>query len=538
MPRQILFGKELHEKCHKTMEIIHRAVSSSLGPSGKLSLLDRQGMPSLITKDGVTIAKNIRSLPDEAMDLIAGKIIDIAQKTNSESGDGTTTSIVLANALYEEARKYMDKVDPVILTNQMEKVYPLILEKLQKYVKQVETVEEMIQVATISANNDRSIGEVVAKAIDAVGQDGFVTIVEGDGVEASFSLTEGLQIDKGAFSERYLKGKPSRTFDNPNILVYDGRIEDVNVLHDLYAQDQNHPMVIIAELGDACQQFLIENTKRNAISVVHIIPPMFKDTRVKILQDIAVAVGAVLVSPYMHDGKSLDKKVMGTAERVTFTKYNTNIIKGAGKKEDILNRVKELKEEMQATKSQYEADKVRERISKLTCGAAILAVGGRTEMEIYERKDRFEDSTQATRAAILEGIIPGGGYALFKIAQELPADNYGQIVMKAALESPMRQIIKNTGADVEGICAELRTKKKGTGYDAKSNKFVNMFRNGIVDPVKSTKSGLKNALSIVDLLINLEVLSVTVLSKDNAKEVFEQFNSMNSNNGGDEFEPM
>jgi len=545
MPRKIVFGDDLREANKKTMTILHRAVASSLGPSGKLSLLDRGKQNSLITKDGVTICRLCLPLPDEVMNLIGGKILEIANKTNAESGDGTTTSIVLANALYEEALKIINEegIDPVIIKDEIERVLPRILETLDKRSTPVDTIEAMQNVATISANNDLEIGAIIAKAIDAVGNDGFVTLTEGEGEKPTYSITEGFQLKKGPATERYLRGRISMDFQNPSILIIDGKIDLQETLNDLYTQVAGRPFIVIGELSESAQEYLIHNSRTGQIDCVHILPPMFGGLRVKLLNDIATAVGATVIDPVNFDfAMPLDKKILGTCQRVSFNRYQANFVEGAGSKESVLARVKELKNEMDGTQSQYEKDFVRERIAALTGGACVLGVGGRTEDEVLERKDRFEDALNATRSALKEGTIPGGGYTLFQIAQELKEENsnllhkfkswkngsegLGERIFAKALEAPLFQILRNTGVDVKNTLKMIRKSKMG--YDARNHKLVNLVEVGIIDPVKSTKSGLKNAVSIVDLLINLECLTVNILDKDNAKEMLDAMRGINA----------
>lgn len=525
MPRRILFGEDVRNASKAAMHILHKAVSSSLGPSGKFSLLQREGLVDIITKDGVTIAYNCRPLEDEAQDLIAAKILEIAIKTNSQSGDGTTTSIVLANALFEESQKYIQKVDPVILRKEIEECVPLILEQLEEMATDVEEFEDIKNIATISANGDEQAGQIIAEAIDKVGTDGFVTLREGEKEEATLDFTEGYRFKKGPVTDRFLKGQYDKEFQNPYILLFDGKIEDPHTLDSIYMQIRPRPFVVIASLSEMCHKYMIENVMEGNMEGVVISPPGFKDSRIKYLQDIAAVTGANLLSTFTfeegpnEEGKQSQITIedLGQCDTIKFTKEMTDIIQGKGDKRVILERVTKIKDTMDKTKSQYEKDRLRERIGKLVGGAAIIGVGGTTEDEALERKDRFEDALNATRSAIEEGIIEGGGFALFKIAQKMRPKNNGQTVVKKALEAPLRTIIRNAGLEEDEIVEQVKNKKKG--YDARKHEFVNLRDAGVIDPVKSTKSGLKNAVSIVDLLINLEVLSVNVLDKDNVREM-------------------
>jgi len=526
MPRKHLFGDEVKEASKKAMYIVHKAVSSSLGPSGKFSLLQREGQVDLITKDGVTIAHNCLPLADEAQNLVAKKILEIAIKTNTQSGDGTTTSIVLANALFEESQKYLKKVDSVLLKEEIEKATAEVIKQLEEMATPVEGFEEIQNIATISANGDEQAGHIIAEAIDKVGNDGFVTLVEGDKPHATLEFTEGFRIKKGPITDRFLKGQHQKEFENPHILLFDGKIEDPHTLDQIYMQIAPKPFIVIASLSEMAMKYMVENVMSSNMEGVVISPPGFKDHRVKYLQDIAAVTGAKLFSSFtFKEGQeNIEKEDLGTCERFTFNKYYSDIINGKGSKKEILKRVKEVKEAMDKTKSLYEKDLLRERIGRLVGGAAVIGVGGVTEDEALERKDRFEDALNATKSAIEEGIIPGSGYALFSIAQKMKPETTGEIILKRALEAPLKMILKNAGLEVENVLDKIR--ESGMGYDARSKKLSNLKEDGIIDPVRSTKSGLKNAVSIIDLLINLEVLTVNILDKDNVQEMMSVMRSL------------
>jgi len=551
MPRKIIFGKELRINCSQTINLLNRAVSPSLGPSGKFGLLDRPAQKnSLITKDGVTICRLCLPLADEVMNLIATKVLEIANKTNAESGDGTTTSIVLANALFHEAIKFIESgIDPVKVRDEIEEILPFVLKELDKMAIPIKTIEDVANVATVSANNDREIGELIAKAVDSVGQDGFVTLTEGEKETPTLDVTEGMQLDKGPASERYLKGQPYVEFTDANILIIDGKIELQETLNDLYTQVAGRPFVIIGELSLTAQEYLMSNSRVGQIDCVHILPKFQKGMRVKFLHDIATAVGAQVIDPHNFDfAGSISADVLGRAKKVTFNRFHTNIVEGYGKKEDILERVELLKQEMELTNSQYEQNGIRERIGKLTCGTAVIGVGGRTDDEVLERRDRFEDSLNSARSALLEGIVPGGGFALLDISRRIKGDSIGAKIFRKVLRAPLKQIVKNTGVSPQEVINQLIPKESwlakyvskaifrhsttpfvlNQGYNAKTRKYENLVQTGIVDPVKSTKSGLKNAVSIVDLLINLEVLTVDILDKDNAREMLNAMKGINA----------
>lgn len=529
MTKRVLFGEDLRKVADYAMKIMSSAVESTLGPSGKLALLDRgKHIPSTITKDGVTVARNVLPLEDTAANKVGEKILEICTKTNEEAGDGTTTAIVLAKALYRQAQKVIkeEKVDPVALKEQIEEVLPIILKKLDEMSSEVKGLEDMINVASISANNDRSVGEVVARAIEMVGEDGHVTLEEGDSIEPKLSMIEGYQIEKGTPDIRYLKGRSSHRFDKPYFLVYNGNISDANILVNIitsYTQPEGRPLIVISDVGKAVASFMLSNMTAGACEVIHVPPPMYKNTRQKYLKDIAVAVGAELIEPGDTYAYSIKKEQLGQAESVTVTQWKTTVVGGSSKKQEVLSRIEEIKREMEDAPSPYDANICKERIGKLTAGVCVISVGGKTEQEMVERKDRFEDSLNATRAALQEGIIPGGGHALYVLSKTALAATPGARVLQEAIKEPIQQIIRNAGRNCDEILKEITTTK---GYDAKAHRFCNLVDCGIIDPVKVTKLALQNAVSVVDLLINLEVLSYEI-PQDKTMSVLGKLASIN-----------
>lgn len=529
MTKRVLFGDDLKTVAKYAMTVMSSAVQSTLGPSGKLALLDRgKHFPSTITKDGVTVARNVLPLEDTAANKVGEKILEICTRTNEEAGDGTTTAIVLAKALYREAQNVIthDNIDPVVLKEQIEEVLPIVLKKLDEMASPVKGMEDMVNVASISANNDRSVGEVVAKAIDMVGEDGHVTLEEGDTIEPKLTLIEGYQIDKGAPDIRYLKGKSSTRYDKPYFLVYNGNISDPNILLNIitsYTQPKGRPLIIVADISKAVATFLLTNVTAGALEAVHVPPPMYKNTRQKYLKDIAVAVGAELIEPADTYAYSIKEEQLGQAESCTVSQWKTTIVGGAAKKQELLARIDEIKQEMEQAPSPYDAGICRERIGKLTTGVCVISVGGKTEQEMVERKDRFEDSLNATRAALQEGIIPGGGHALYTISKEALPSTTGGEVLRKAIQEPIFQIIRNAGRNPEDVLKEVTSSK---GYDAKAHRYCNLVDQGIIDPVKVTKLALQNAVSVVDLLINLEVLSYEI-TQDKTMSVLSKLSNIN-----------
>lgn len=530
MAKKIIFGSELRKKSISVMEIIHKAVSSSLGPSGKLALLERDKQSSLITKDGVTIGHYCLPLEDPAENLIAEKILETAKKTNAESGDGTTTSIVLAKALLDEAIKYIDKkqVDSVKIKDEIEKVLPKVLEELDKFVIQIEDRKQMQDIATISSNNDEEIGKLIADAVEQVGEDGFVTLTQGNKPEPVLEIRDGIRLYHNS-SAVFLKGEASRSFEDPNIITIAAgtRLEDPAVLGDLYTKKGNSgkPLVVIGSCGDQVIKALVEWSKRDLCQCVHINLRQQKDQRDQIIRDISIATGSEIIDSATHNvTAALPASVLGKANRVDFNRHTCSIIGGKGDEAKILLESEKIKAELEYTNSDYEKDLIKERLARLTGTCAEISVGGQTIDEAKERKDRFEDSLNATRSALQHGIIPGGGYPLLLISNYLKSDSIGGKIFKKALSAPVRQIISNTGVDADEVIDEI--KEKNMGYDAKRHEFVDLVKSGIVDPVQSVRSGLRNAVSIIDLLINLDTLSVNIIDKDNVKEVSQVLKEM------------
>jgi len=510
--KKVVFGEELHKTCKQTMNMMAKAVKATLGPSGKLALVDRGEAPSLITKDGVTVCKSTLPIQDEAMNKIGEKIKEIAVKTNQEAGDGTTTSIVLAEALYNESLKHIESdVDPVVIKEEIEKALPAILKELKEISTPIETLEDMENVASISANNDRSIGRAVAEAMEVVGEDGFVTLQESDSLEPTIETIEGMQIDKGVSNPKFLNDKNNLEFEEPIIFAFEGKIEDPQILHNIYeSYVKGKPFIVMGSLSDQCLNYLLVNSQRGLIKGCHIQPPMHGQTRHNILVDITTVIDSKLANTAFDDMISLPIEYLGSCERLNVNLKKTTIMNGNGEDETIFARIEQLKEDLKKAKAEYDRDIIKERIGMLACGVAIIGVDGKTDDEMKERKDRFEDSLNATRAALMEGVVEGGGFTLYKIAQNLKGDSIGEEILKTALEAPIKQIILNTGRDPNKILEGVTDNK---GYDARNDKFVNLEEAGIIDPTKVISSALQNAISIVDLLINLEVL--TAIIKEN-----------------------
>ena len=518
MHRKVLFGDELHKLAKDTMQIMAKAVKATLGPSGKLALIDRgskdAGVMSLITKDGVTVAKNILPFEDPCMTEIGEKVKEISANTNTQCGDGTTTAIVLSESLYNESiKKIRLDNDPVLIKESIERYLPIIVKKLEDMAIPIESDIDIENVASISANNDRAIGKLVADAINRVGEDGHITLTEGDSLESTVNIVEGIEYPKGVSNASFMRDKNSIDYENPLIFVFDGKLEDFTPLYNIYENiAKGRPLIVIGEIGQNPMKFLVVNN-RQGIDMCHINPYMVKETRRKMLKDLAISVGAELIHVNQQNAAILTEDDLGSADKISISMNKTTIINGNSNIEQITERIDELKKDLDAAKSLYDKDILKERIGRLSSGVGIIYVGGKTEDEIKEKKDRVEDSLNATRAALQSGVVPGGGYALYKIAQELEDDDIGSMILKEALQSPIKQIITNTGLNCDKILNSKEILSENKGFNAKTKQFEDLIETGVIDPVKVTISALKNAVSIVDLLINLEVMTVIIKDK-------------------------
>jgi chaperonin GroEL len=526
MSKDIIFGEQLHKKCSEAIDLIHKAVSSTLGPGGRLALLNRgTGNPTLITKDGVTVANRCLPLRDPVLNQIAEKLFEIAFKTGQTVGDGTTTSIVLTKALYDEAisklnkkqntsfiqdlksvfKKEEAKISLLDLKIQMNKIIKKVLAELDEMAIPVSGIKDMTNIATISANGDKVIGEITAQAVDAAGQDGFIDLEISDSAKTELKITEGMVVPKGVTNIRFLKNKNTLELDNPYVLVVDGKIEDINIIDGLNISYLNgRPLIVVSEVGDLVFKYMMSGTTQGRFTIVHVDPPNYKNTRHKMMEDLCVYTGAAFINPEDQNLACIRKDQLGSAKRAVLTLSTMNLINGAGDKKKILDRIDNIKAEMDQHKSQYDKDICKDRIGRLTATSVIVSIGGYVEEVAYEAKDRFDDALNATRSAFDGGIIPGGGYALWSIANKLKAENPGEEAVLNAIKAPIKKIISNTGADVETVLAGLTSTQ---GYDARNHKYCDLLESGIVDPKKVAATALMSAMSMVELLISLEVLT-------------------------------
>ncbi len=517
MAKNISFDLKARDGLRKGVDKLANAVKVTLGPKGRNVIIDKKfGAPS-VTKDGVTVAKEIE-LKDPIENMGAQLVKEVASKTADEAGDGTTTATVLAQAIYKHGIKNVTAgANPMDLKRGIDKAVKAVVENLRKQSKNISNSNEIEQVGTISANNDREIGKMISEAMDKVGKDGVITVEEARGTETEVKTVEGMQFDRGYQSPYFVTNteKMEAELENPYILIYDKKIGSMKeLLPILEAVSQTgKPLLIISEEveGEALAT-LVVNKIRGSLKIAAVKAPGFGDRRKAMLEDIAVLTGGTLISEergYKLDGATLD--YLGTADKITIDKDNTTIVNGAGKKEDIEARVGQIKSQIENTTSDYDKEKLQERLAKLSGGVAILYIGAATEVEMKEKKDRVDDALHATRAAVQEGIVAGGGIALLraiavldKVETENSDQKTGVNIIRLALEAPLRTIVENAGGEAAVIINKVLEGKDDYGYNAREDKFENMFAAGVIDPTKVTRLALENAASISGLLLTTE----------------------------------
>jgi chaperonin GroEL len=523
MAKIIKFDSEARTSLKAGVDKLANAVKVTLGPKGRNVILQKQfGVPH-ITKDGVSVAKEIE-LEDPIENMGAQLVKEVASKTADQAGDGTTTATVLAQEIYNLGFKNVAAgANPMDLKRGIDTAVGAVVKELANISKKIKSSTEIEQVATISANNDSEIGKMIATAMEKVGKDGIITVEEAKGIETEVKVVEGMQFDKGYSSPYFVTNQDTMDvqFDNALVLIYDKRIsamKDILPVLESVAQT-NKPLVIISEdLEGEAMATLVVNKMRGTLKVAAVKAPAFGDRRKEMLQDIATITGGTVISEEV--GLSLEKVTMsmlGKAEKIVIDKDNTTIINGSGKKEDIKARVELIKTQIDKSTSDYDTEKLQERLSKLSGGVAILYIGAATEVEMKEKKDRVDDALHATRAAVAEGIVPGGGVALIRAQSsldklELPNEsdyNTGIFIVRKAIEAPLKTIVQNAGGSAEVIINEVRSSKGNMGYNARTEEYVDMVKAGIIDPTKVTRLALENAGSIASLLLTTECVIAT-----------------------------
>ena len=522
--KEILFGTDARAKILEGVNIIADAVKVTLGPKGRNVIIEKSFGAPRITKDGVTVAKEIE-LKDKFQNMGAQMIKEVASKTNDIAGDGTTTSTVLAQAIVREGIKSVAAgLNPMDLKRGIDLAVEAVVKELKANSKKVISQEEIAQVGTISSNGDKEIGSKIADAMKKVGPDSPITVEEAKGLEFEVNVVEGMNFDRGYLSPYFVTNADKMTaeLENAYILLFEKKVSNLQTLVPLLESvvQSGRPLLIIAEdvEGEALAA-LVVNKLRGGLRIAAVKAPGFGDRRKSILEDIATLTGGQLISEDLGMKlESVTLKQLGQAKKVIISKEDTTIVDGAGKKAEVQSRCASIKKQIEETTSDYDREKLQERLAKLSGGVAILKVGGATEVEVKERKDRVEDALAATRAAMQEGIVAGGGSALLfasrsldKLKGENEDQNTGINIIRKVLRSPICQIAENAGFDGAVVANEVASKKdKNFGYDAQNNKFVDMFQAGIVDPVKVVRSALQDASSIAGLLITTEAAVVEV----------------------------
>jgi len=526
--KDIKFGTDARSKMLKGVETLAKTVKVTLGPKGRNVMLDKSyGAPKL-TKDGVSVAKEI-VLADKFENMGAQLIKEVAQKTADKAGDGTTTATVLAEAIIREGCKAVAAgMNPQDVKRGIDLAVDTVVKDVKSRSKAVQSSAEIAQVGTISANGDTTIGEYLAKAMEKVGNDGVITVEDAKGLETELDVVEGMQFDRGYLSPYFVTNpeKMNCEFDNPFILLYDKKISNLQAMLPILepiAQGGRSLVIIAEDIEGEALATLVVNRIRGGLKVCAVKAPGFGDRRKAMLQDIATLTGGQVISEELGmklENVTLD--MLGTAKRVEITKDDTTIIDGAGNKADIEGRAAQIRQEITQTTSDYDREKLQERLGKLSGGVAVIKVGGASEVEVKERKDRIDDALHATRAAVREGIVAGGGAALLyatKALENVKTDNQDQNVgidiIRKALQAPLRQIAENAGVDGAVVAGKLlESKDTNFGYNAQTNEYVDMLKNGIVDPTEVVRTALQDAASVGGLLITTEAMVTEIPEKE------------------------
>ena len=525
MAKQIKFDAEARQKILAGVEKLSAAVTSTLGPSGRNVILDKKFGSPQITKDGVTVAKEIE-LADPFENMGAQMVREVASKTNDVAGDGTTTATLLAEAIYREGLKNITAgANPMALKRGIDKATEAVVGAIAKIAKKVKSAEEIAQVATLSANGEEMIGNIISEAMDKVGKDGKITVEEAKTLETTLDVVEGMQFDKGYLSPYFVTDPEEMecVLENPYILLFEKKITN---LQDMLPVLQSvaktgKPLMIIAEdvEGEALAT-LVVNKLRGSFQVCAVKAPGFGDRRKAILEDIAILTGGKLISEDLGiklENVTLD--MLGSAAKVTVDKDNTTIVKGKGKSADISARVALIKRQIEETTSDYDREKLQERLAKLAGGVAIIKVGAATEAAMKEKKDRVDDALHATRAAVEEGIVPGGGVAYLRCQKavgdlELTGDEkVGAAIIARAIEAPLRKLVTNAGQEAALVIATVKGKKGSEGYNVRTGEYGDLIKCGVVDPAKVARTALQNAASIAGLLLTTDCMVTDIPEK-------------------------
>ena len=531
MAKQLLFDDQARARMLQGVEKLANAVAVTMGPTGRNVIIDKSFGGPTVTKDGVTVAKEIE-LEDRFENMGAKLVVEVAQKTSDLAGDGTTTATVLARAIFKEGlRNVAAGSNPSAIRRGIDKAVEATVAKLQEMAKPVSNRQEVAAVGSFSANNDMSIGTLLAEALERVGKDGVITVEEGKTAETTVEYVDGMQFDKGFVSPYFINtpATMSCTYENALVLLYDKKISNIRDLVPLLEKISaaSQPFLIICEDVDAeALTLLVVNKLRGTLNVCAVKAPGFGDRRKAMLGDIAVLTGGTFISEDL--GIQLEKvslEQLGRVKKVVVDKNNTTLVEGSGDRKAIAQRIAQIRAQIEQTDSEYDKEKFQERLAKLAGGVAVISVGAETEVDMKQKKARVEDALHATRAAVEEGILPGGGVALLRcrdtvmaVAKSLSGDEKtGAEIILRALESPLRQIADNAGIDGSVVADEVAQKPLNMGYDANKGVYVDMLKSGIIDPVKVVRTALANAASIAGLLLTTDSL-VTTYDKDDKKK--------------------
>ena len=526
MAKQIIFDVEARDAMLRGVEKLSDAVKVTLGPKGRNVILDKSFGAPTITKDGVTVAKEIEF--ENAFENMGAQMVkEVASKTSDIAGDGTTTATVLAEAIYREGLKNVTAgANPMSLKRGIDKAVVALVDQLTKLSKKVKTSEEVAQVGTISANGDETIGNIIAEAMDKVGKDGTITVEEAKSIETSLDIVEGMQFDKGYLSPYFVTDANAMEaiMEDPYILLFEKKVSN---LQDMLPLLQNvaktgKPFMIIAEdiEGEALAT-LVVNKLRGTLNVCAVKAPGFGDRRKAIMEDLAVLTNGKFITEDLGiklESVTIDD--LGTAKRITVGKDDTTIVEGAGKSVALKARIDQIRRQIEDTTSDYDREKLQERLAKLAGGVAVINVGAATEVEMKEKKDRVDDALHATRAAVEEGIVPGGGVALIRVQKALDKvdttgdETIGVDIVRKAIEAPLRQLVANAAEEGAIVVQAVKKGKQAYGYNVATGEYVDMIATGIIDPAKVTRSALQNAASIAGLLLTTECMIADLPAKD------------------------
>ena len=518
--KDVKFGANARERMLRGVDILADAVKVTLGPKGRNVVLDKSFGAPRITKDGVTVAKEIE-LQDKFENMGAQMVREVASKTNDLVGDGTTTAIVLAQAIVREGAKAVAAgMNPMDLKRGIDKAVAVVVSELEKNTKKISTSAEVAQVGSVSANGDPEIGEMIARAMEKVGKEGVITVEEAKGIQTELDVVEGMQFDRGYVSPYFITNaeKMVAEMDNPYILIFEKKLSGLQPMLPLLETvvQSGRPLVIVAEdvEGEALAT-LVVNKLRGGLKVAAVKAPGFGDRRKAMLEDIAILTGGQVISEDLGIKlESVTLAMLGQAKRVLIEKENTTVIEGAGASDAIKGRIEQIRAQVEDTTSDYDKEKLQERLAKLAGGVAVIRVGGSTEVEVKERKDRVDDALHATRAAVEEGIVPGGGVALARaslILAHVQVDNedqkFGLEIVRKAVQTPLRQIAENAGEDGAVVGGKvLESVEYNFGFDAQSGQYKNLVEAGIIDPTKVVRVALQNAASVAGLLLTTEAM--------------------------------